>query len=242
MPGDVGAPIGGARIAGWYIPAANGSGPTAPTVVIVHGWDANKSEALRYSVPLHDRFNVVVMDQRAGGRTSGAESTFGVREQLDIRAMIDWLERTKQPSHVAVMGNSMGGGSAAAAAAADPRIEALVLDSTHAYVSGILERHLEVDAGHPALPGTPAIIAGMWLRTGLDVTAADPIRAIPTSGSARCCCSTAARTSTTFRRGAWTSTTGRRSTRACRWNGTCAPQRRTARSSTPARPSGASGS
>jgi pimeloyl-ACP methyl ester carboxylesterase len=172
----------GIRIAGWYVPAANGAGPTGATVVLVHGWDANKSEVLKYAVPLHPTFNVVAIDERDGGRSGQTDSTFGLHEKLDVEAIIDWLERTKHPAHIAVMGNSMGGGAAALAAAGDSRIEALVLDSTHAHVSNILERRLEVDAGHPALPGTPALIAGFWLRTGVDLMQADPISAIPALG------------------------------------------------------------
>ena len=169
----------GIPIAGWYIPAADGAGPAGTTVVIVHGWGANKSEALKYAVPLHATFNVVAIDLRGGGRSGPADSTFGLREKLDIEAIIDWLQRTKHPVHIAVMGNSMGGGAAALAAARDPRIEALILDSTHAHVSNIVERRLEVDAGHPSLPGTPVILAGIWVRSGLDLMEADPIAVIP---------------------------------------------------------------
>jgi len=172
----------GVRIAGWYVPAADGAGPTGTTVVLVHGWDANKSEVLKYAVPLHASFNVVAIDERDGGRSGLAESTFGLREKLDVEAIIDWLVRIKHPAHIAVMGNSMGGGASALAAAGDPRIEALILDSTHAHVSNIFERRLEVDAGHPSLPGTPAILAGIWVRTGVDLMEADPIAAIPALG------------------------------------------------------------
>jgi pimeloyl-ACP methyl ester carboxylesterase len=172
----------GIPIAGWYVPAANGVGPTGTTVVIVHGWGANKSEALKYAVPLHATFNVVALDERDGGRSGQADSTFGLREKLDVEAIIDWLERTKHPAHIAVMGNSMGGGASALAAAGDPRIEALILDSTHAHVSNIFERRMVVDAGHPSLPGTPAVLAGIWVRTGVDLMEADPIAAIPALG------------------------------------------------------------
>ena len=37
----------GIHIAGWYVPAANGAGPTAPTVVLVHGFKGSKSGILR---------------------------------------------------------------------------------------------------------------------------------------------------------------------------------------------------
>jgi len=172
----------GVRIAGWYVPAADGAGPTGTTVVLVHGWDANKSEVLKYAVPLHARFNVVAIDLRDGGRSAPADSTFGLREQLDLEAIIDWLVRTKHPAHIAVMGNSMGGGTGALAAAGDPRIEALILDSTHAHVTNVWAQRLVVDNGLPYLPGTPAVVAGIWVRTGLDLMEADPIGAIPALG------------------------------------------------------------
>jgi pimeloyl-ACP methyl ester carboxylesterase len=172
----------GVHIAGWYIPAANGTGATGVTVVLVHGFAANKSEVLKYAVPLHATFNVVALDLRNGGRSSRTETTFGLREKLDLEAVIDWLERTKHPAHVAVMGNSMGGGTAVLAAVNDQRIEALILDSTHARVEDIVTRHLEVDAGHPSLPGTPAILLGIWLRTGLNLMDSNPIDFIPALG------------------------------------------------------------
>ncbi len=172
----------GVHIAGWYIPAASGAGPTAPTVVLVHGWAANKSEVLKYAVPFHAAYNVVAIDLRGGGRSSKSDVTFGLREKADLEAIIDWLERTKHPVHLAVMGNSMGGATAVMAAVNDQRIEALILDSMHARVEDVIGRRLEVDEGHPSLPGTPAMLFGIWLRTGLNLMDANPINYIPALG------------------------------------------------------------
>jgi pimeloyl-ACP methyl ester carboxylesterase len=172
----------GVRIAGWYVPSADGTGPTGPTVVLAHGWAANKSEVLKYAVPLHAAYNVVAFDMRGGGRSSRVDVTFGPREKPDLEAIIDWIERTKHPAHLAVMGNSMGGGAAVLAAATDRRIEALILDSTHARVEDVVGRRLEVDAGHPSLPGTPAILLAIWLRTGLNLMDSDPVNFIPALG------------------------------------------------------------
>jgi uncharacterized protein len=186
VAGDVVVALDGTRIGGWYIPAASGagdgSGGSGTTVVLVHGWGANKSEALKYAVPFHDAFNVVAFDLRNGGRSSRTPTTFGIRERLDLEAIIDWLVRTKHPAHIAVMGNSMGGATSVLAASTDPRIEALILDSMHARVVDVVGRRLEVDAGHPSLPGTPAIIVGIWVRIGLKLMDADPISFIPTIG------------------------------------------------------------
>ena len=173
----------GVHIGGWYISAASGVGPVGPTVVLVHGWGANKSEVLKYAVPLHPTFNLVAFDLRHGGRTSPSATTFGVHETLDLRAILDWLERTKHPAHVAVMGNSMGGATALLEAGDDPRVGALILDSTHARAEDIIGRRLEVDEGQPSLPGTPAILLGIWLRTGVNLLDHNPVDAIPGLGA-----------------------------------------------------------
>ncbi len=172
----------GIHVGGWYIPAGDGIGADGPTVVLVHGWGANKSEVLKYAVAFHATFNVVAFDLRNGGRSSSSPTTFGVREPRDLEAVIDWLVRTKHPAHIAVMGNSMGGATAVLAAATDQRIEALILDSTHARVVDVLGRRLEVNEGQPSIPGAPAIIAGIWLRIGVNVMDADPISSISALG------------------------------------------------------------
>jgi pimeloyl-ACP methyl ester carboxylesterase len=175
----------GVPIAGWYIPAADGAGArvSSPVVVLVHGYGANKSEALKYAVPLHERFAVVAFDLRNGGRSGRTETTFGLRESFDLRAILDWVERTKHPSHIVVMGNSMGGATTVIEAATDPRVTAVILDSVHAQAVDPIARRLIVESGQPvSVPGVPAILAGVWLRTGLNLMDADPVKFIPALG------------------------------------------------------------
>ncbi len=112
----------GIHIAGWYVPAGNGAGPTAPTVVLVHGFKASKSGILPYGEGLHDTFNIVAFDLRNVGRSTGDQTTGGVLEQKDLRAVIDWLDRTKHPAAIGVLGNSLGAATALAEATGDPRV------------------------------------------------------------------------------------------------------------------------
>ncbi len=142
----------GIGIDGWYIPAGNGADATAPTFIVAPGWKSNKSEVLKYAPFFHDRYNLVILDLRNQGRSGGDMTTWGVREKLDVKAMVDWLERTKHPTWIGATGNSMGAATVLAAAADDERIRALVLDSMHADVTNTFadsianERHLPASA------------------------------------------------------------------------------------------------
>jgi fermentation-respiration switch protein FrsA (DUF1100 family) len=170
--GDAVVTDDGIHIGGWYIPAGDGSGPTADTVILVHGHSNTKQGMLKYGVSLHESFNLVAFDLRNYGRSTGSATTYGVLEQQDLRAIIDWLERTKHPTHIGVLGLSLGAGTALAEAVGDPRVDALVLDSMHTRIRYQFEQRL-VHSGHPAYPGTWAIFVGTWIRTGLDVGSVD---------------------------------------------------------------------
>lgn len=170
--GDAVVTDDGMRIAGWYIPAGDGAAPTAATVVLVHGFGATKTGILKYGDGLHERFNLVAFDMRNAGRSSGEVTTGGVLEQKDLRAIIDWLERTKHPSHIGVLGNSLGAVTALAEALQDPRVEALALDSMHTRMRYQVEARLQ-HAGHPAYPGTWAIFVAARIRTGVDLGSID---------------------------------------------------------------------
>jgi pimeloyl-ACP methyl ester carboxylesterase len=172
----------GVRIAGWYIPAGDGAAATAPTIVLVHGYGGNKSGILGYARGLHHHFNLVAFDQRNGGRSTGTQTTLGVLEENDVRAIIDWVESTKHPTHLGVLGNSMGAAAAIGEARGDPRVEALALDSMHTRIVYQFEQRMTA-AGHPAYPGTWATFIGTCIRTGVWFGSADPADAIVDIGS-----------------------------------------------------------
>ncbi len=171
----------GTRLAGWYIPSANGAPPTAATVVIVHGWGVSKTDALRYAALLHGEFNLLLPDLRASGRSSGDQHTWGVREQDDLRAMIDWLVRTKRPAAIGVLGDLGGAATAVTLARRDARIAALVLESAHSRIVNPFEQRL-ARAAPPVYPSVWVMEIGIWLRTGAWPGDADPINSIRALG------------------------------------------------------------
>jgi pimeloyl-ACP methyl ester carboxylesterase len=163
------------KLAGWYIPAGDGTPATGPTVVLAHGWGSNKSNMLDRAAVIHDRYNVLLFDFRNHGQSSDAMTTQGVREADDLRAMIDWLEREKQPEAIAVLGVSMGGATALAEATGDDRVAAVIAESTHATLAHAAQARLD-RGGYPlSMPGSWAVLLGSLMRTGEDVSAVDPI-------------------------------------------------------------------
>jgi pimeloyl-ACP methyl ester carboxylesterase len=177
-PGDGVVTPDGERIAGWYIPAAEGGPSDGPTVVLVHGHGDAKSGMLKYAPLLHDRHHLLLLDLRNHGRSTGTHTTMGAREAADVQAMLDWLAAEKGVRRVVLFGSSMGGVAAANVADDDRRVIALVLDSTHARLQNTIESRLR-NAGHPiAGPGWIAVWIGAWIRTGENVAAADAVDAV----------------------------------------------------------------
>jgi pimeloyl-ACP methyl ester carboxylesterase len=169
---------GGVRLAGWYIPSGSGSGPTAATVILAHGWSSNKSAMLERAAVLHDDYNLVLFDFRNHGQSEPSDTTQGLREAGDLRAVVDWLEAHKAPEQVALLGVSMGGASVLNEAAGDERIVAVVVESTHATLANAVQARLDL-SGYPlSVPGSWAALLGTLIRTGEDVSAADPVQAI----------------------------------------------------------------
>lgn len=181
--GDTLRTTDGVRLAGWYVPATNGIGPTGPTVVLVHGWGSNKSELLDQVGLLAPTYNVVDFDLRGHGQSShDRPTTQGLNEQRDLETVLDWLAAHKGPTRIALLGISMGGATATGVAGTDERVSALILDSTHATLQSAVQARLD-RAGYPlSLPGSWGILMGGLLRTGLDMTSADPDRAITRLG------------------------------------------------------------
>jgi pimeloyl-ACP methyl ester carboxylesterase len=147
-------------------------------VVLAHDYGANKSTMLPIAELLHDRYNLVLFDFRNHGQSTGAQTTQGVLEANDLRAVIKWLAQAKKPDQVAVLGVSMGGASALNEALSDNKVDALVLDSTHATLANAVQARLGRQGYPLALPAAWGILLGGLIRTGQDMSTVDPVQEI----------------------------------------------------------------
>lgn len=115
---------------GWWIPA----GPSAKTVVLSHGYGANREE---YWVPMYDLaellhrqgYNVLMFDYGFASEKYRHPATGGYFEARQLLGAVDYA-RQRGSELIVVWGFSMGAGTALQAALHDAPIDAMILDST----------------------------------------------------------------------------------------------------------------
>lgn len=125
----------GMRIAGWWIPAREGT--SSQTVIFCPGQGGGKATQLFLTSRLvPDGYNVLAFDFRAHGESAGQITSYGDLERRDVLGAVRWL-RTNHPSacgKVVGLGVSTGG-AALIAAAADPGPDGQNIDAIAVYGS-----------------------------------------------------------------------------------------------------------
>jgi signal peptidase I len=145
------------RLAAWYLPATNGC-----TLICCHGINDNRSQWLPEVARLHrDRgYGALLFDFAGHGQSEGDQVTYGVREQQDLAAVLDYLRGRGDVDMrgVGVMGYSLGAITAILAAPSTPDLHVFVLESSLAD----LERDLGVIfhrfTGLPPVPFAPLVV------------------------------------------------------------------------------------
>ncbi len=97
----------GLKLSGWFLPSKNNEADL--TVVLLHGYPADKGNIVHRAKELIDHFHVFLFDFRYLGESEGKFSTLGIRERRDLHAALDFLEKEKNIERVALWGYSMGG-------------------------------------------------------------------------------------------------------------------------------------
>lgn len=97
----------GLRLVGDYLPTENARG----TILLFHGWRggtvADFGVTLQYYTGLG--LNVLLVHQRAQGKSSGRFITFGIKERRDVHSWVQWHnERFGADKPVWIAGLSMG--------------------------------------------------------------------------------------------------------------------------------------
>lgn len=126
---------------GWLLLGLRG----APVVILCHGYDSNRSDLLSLGSILRDNhFNVYLFNFQ-GPKAKESRSNLGSREASDLIAAIETV--TKQPdvnpNRVGLFGTSVGGYAALVAAELNPKVKALVVDTTYSTPERMFDSQIE---------------------------------------------------------------------------------------------------
>lgn len=128
----------GLNLRGWFIPSA---AQTDKTIIILHGYPADKGDVLRWGIFLQPVYNLLFFDFRGLGQSEGSYTTVGYLEPQDLLGALDYLKSRKElnPDKIGIMGFSLGGAVAIMTASQAPGIKAIVADSAFAKLDNMLE-------------------------------------------------------------------------------------------------------
>ena len=159
-------------IQGWFIPTTR---KDAKTIILLHGYPADKGDILTSRLFLHPEFNLLFFDFRFFGKSEGKYTSFGMNEVNDLKAAVEFLKK-RNINEVGVWGLSMGASTALLAAPVIPEIKAIVAESGYAR----LDKMLLVYYPQPLLQYPLALLTELWgkIFLGVSVSEASPMEAI----------------------------------------------------------------
>ncbi len=177
----------GIKLAGWFIPlevrakgTADATGvlpltgfipSSAKTIILLHGYPADKGNILPAFSFLNKNYNLLLFDFRYLGQSEGNYTTAGAKEVEDLLAAIRFL-KTKDINQVGVWGFSMGGAVALMTAPIAPEIKAIVAESSYASLDLMALELYRI----PILKYPIAYLTGFWAKIflGIDLKKVSP--------------------------------------------------------------------
>lgn len=114
---------------GWWIPRPD----SAKVLILMHVKNGDRTFPLKIAYPLWEAgYNLLMFDMRGHGASGGEHYTYGYYEQNDIVGAVGWLKKQGfRPTHIGIIGWSMGGAAALLAMGQTPDIKAGVIDSAY---------------------------------------------------------------------------------------------------------------
>lgn len=127
----------GISLEGWFIRAEN----SIKTIILAHGFDMNKGDILKRTYFLAKNYNLFYLDCRGSGESSG-KSAFGLKENKDICAAVNWLKNNypQQSKEIGLYGLCMGAAAASYYTAVYGGVKCLLLESSFYSLKNVAKR------------------------------------------------------------------------------------------------------
>ena len=167
----------GLKLHAYYKPGREG----APLAIMCHGYRSTPFSDFSGGAPLamEKGFSVLLIDQRAHGRSEGKTITFGILERYDV---LDWslfMKEKFSPSKIILFGVSMGAATVLMAGALPlpPEVVGIVADCPFSSPAKIISK-VTREKGFPEwLFRAPTLVAAR-LFGGFNLLASSPVRAM----------------------------------------------------------------
>jgi len=162
----------GLTLSGWFVPSKT---ETKKTLILLHGYPADKGDILPALSFLHKDYNLLLFDFRYLGESEGKYSTAGAKEVKDLLAAIQFL-KSKAIEEVGVWGFSMGGAVALMSIKKAPEIKAVVSEASYASLAQMATELFRI----PVLKYPLAYLIGLWTKIflGIDIRNISPVKAV----------------------------------------------------------------
>jgi pimeloyl-ACP methyl ester carboxylesterase len=124
----------GTRLNGWFVPSTIRMSDS--TVIIAPGRCPTKTLFVPHVRVLNSRnYNVLLLDLRGNGNSSGHKYSFGIKESGDILGAVDYLKNNRPESSKYIFGFGINEGASALidAASIDERFAGVVIDNPSGY-------------------------------------------------------------------------------------------------------------
>ena len=168
----------GLELFGKYYPASE----SAPWLIMLHGYRSGAERDFCGGLPfgIAAGFNVLLVDQRAHGKSQGRTITFGVKERWDVLSWVDFaLERFGPDTKILLYGISMGASTVLMASELPlpENVKGIIADcpySSPAKIIASVGRKMRIPAGLAASFSW----VGAKVYGSFDLLEADSVRAV----------------------------------------------------------------
>lgn len=168
----------GLRLSGRYYHVKDG----APLAICFHGYRSSPLTDFCGGSELCFQMeqNVLLVDQRAHGKSQGRTITFGIKERQDLLSWVDFaLERFGPDIRILLYGISMGGATVLMASELElpENVKAIVADCPYASAMDII-LHVGKQMPIPNWLIKPFVILGARIFGGFDIRETDAVQAV----------------------------------------------------------------
>jgi len=167
----------GLTLSGWWLAA----GDSSRVVVMIHGANGDRADVGIKMLDIAREmvkagYNVLMFDLRGHGQSEGKHISLGYYEQRDLLGAIDYVKQ-RGMNKICVIGFSMGAATALMTVANCEQIDAIVADSSFAYLADIVEPQFSKRSSLPKL-FIPVILFVAKRIHGIDLSMPKPVDAI----------------------------------------------------------------